>query len=372
MNNVIKAYFFIPSGFRNFIEYAFDGWRFVFFLYLLFSAILAVVTASSLEAGTYILLQPILLLLVLSLLTAANAFGMGAHEPIIKGMRLVALCLPPIGLTLLFIAEKSALAYFGVYPALLYIVGSAYLGPRGKLINSAMGTAVMALTCALLYFQATTTGKWLGQELTIKGHEIRLTEIPAFTDDESRILRFIVLATPRLGHLPQADEISDSLSLDRVRIQNALQSLDRRGRIVLGADGEIRYAFPWAAYDNGYLVIMEKEGAAPERVFAASALHALSVTHIFKGWRVDIYTRLKDTGEPLMIKARDGQIDTTNYPDALVYKGETISEINFYSSPTGAKVSFRGRFDATRLLDLDRAMAVADELLKKRTSGLFN
>jgi len=302
----------------------------------------------------------------------ANAFGAGAHEPIIKGMRLVGLCLPPIGLTMFFAAEKSPLVYFAVYPAALYIVGSAFLGPRGRLINSVMGAAVMALTIALVYFQAGTTGNWLGHQLIIEGHEVRLAEIPAFTDDESRILRFLITDTPELGYIPQGNEIADSLSLGRVNMLKALMSLESRGRIVLGADSEIRYAFPWAAFDDGYLVVIENPGVSPESAFAASALDALSATFLFDGARVNVYGRLRDTGERIMLELRNGRIDTTNYPEALVYKSEALSEIGFYSSPTGAKGSYRGRFDATRLLDLDRAISVADELLRKRTCGLFD
>jgi len=373
MTNVIKAYLFIPSGFRNFIDHAFDGWRFVFFLYFVFSLILAYVTAPSLQVGAYIMLQPLFILLVFSLLTVASAFGMGAHEPLIKAMRLVALCLPPLGLTLFFIAEKSPLAYFGLYPMILYIVGSAFLGPRGKIINSAMGIAVLAISGVIVFLEATTADKWFGRELVTRDYRISLTEIPIFTENESRTLKYIVLSTPDLGHIPQVAEICVSLSLDSAAVGEALISLDRKGRIVLGADGEIRYAFPWAAYDNGYLVAIEKsESHGPYKpVYAASALHALSTAHIFRDCTIEVYGRLKDTGERISVEISDGKIESTNFPDALIYKSDTFSENNFYSSPTGAKISYPGRFDATRLLDLDRAIVVAAEMLQKRTPGLL-
>jgi hypothetical protein len=370
MNEVIKAYLFIPSGFRNFIERGFAGWRFVFFLYVLFSAILALVSADSLREGIFIFLQPIFLLVILFLLSGLSAFIVGSDEPLVKGMRLVGLCLPPIGLTFYFLAEKSPLVVFAVYPALLFIFGSIFLSQNPRLINIIPGICVIGATGFLSHFNAVKTDKWFGRELTIVNYEVRLSKASLFSEIETGIYRFLLFATPRLGHIPQLEEITDSLGISRAAAVSALVSLDEKARIVIGADFEIRYAYPWASFDNGCdVLITERSGSVPRRVYAASALHALATPMLTENHPVIIVGRLRDSGQKIEIEIRDGKINATNFPEAQIYKGDVFSEMDFYSSPSGAKSSYRGRFDSTKLLDLERAMIVAEELIKKKAAG---
>jgi len=372
MNEAVKAYMFIPSGFRNYIEEGFDGWRFVFFLYVIFSAILAIVSCDNIKEGIYIFLQPIFLLIVLSLLATINAIIVGADEPIIKGMRLVGLCLPPIGLMIYLLAEKSHLASFGIYAALIYVVGSVFLSRKLRILNILPAILVVGLTGALSYFHATETDKWFGQELTISNFKVQIAKVSAFSEVESRVYRFLLMAPPHLGYIPQVDEIADSLGIRRVDIRNALMTLDSKGLILLGADSEIRYAYPWASFDNGHDVLIQwTENSRTIRVHTASALHALSVPLIIKGVKMRILSRLRDTGQIIEIDIYGGNIDTTNFPEAQVYKSDIFSEMDFYSSPAGAKASYRGRFDSTRLLNLERAMIVAEEMVKKKADGIL-
>ncbi len=191
MNQAVKAYFFIPSGMKNYIERGFDGWRFVFFIYTAFAAILAIQTAGTFKTGILIFLQPMFLLLLLSIISVAGAFAMGAKEPLVKGMRLVALCLPPAGLTLFFLAEKSPMVYFVVYPVALYVFGSIFMGPKGRLINGAMGLSMAALTLVFLYLIAITTAGWFDRKVVIDGYKISIEEIPAFSGDQLKVYRFI-------------------------------------------------------------------------------------------------------------------------------------------------------------------------------------
>jgi hypothetical protein len=372
MNEAIKAYMFIPSGFRNYIEEGFDGWRFVFFLYVLFGATLAFVSGSSLKEGLYIFLQPIFLLIAFSLFTIVSAIVVGADEPIVKSLRLVGLCLPPIGLTIFLLAEKSQLVIFGAYPALLYIVGFVFIGRQSRTLNVIPAVFAVALTLVSSYFHSTSTDKWFGQELTINDYRVQLSHASLFSRDESSIYRFLIISPPRLGYIPQVDEIADSLGITRTDVRNALMTLDSKGRIVLGADSEIRYAYPWATFDNGYTVVVKwKDNSSVVRIHAASALHALSSPLIIRNAEITVLGRLRDTGQMIKIDICDGKIDTTNFPEAQIYKGENFSEMEFYSSPAGAKTSYRGRFDSTRLLDLGRAMVVAEEMVRKRTAGVL-
>jgi hypothetical protein len=371
MNQAIKAYAFIPSGFRNFIQYGFAGWRFVYFLFAIFCGILAYVSADSLKAGIYIFLQPIFILLILSVLTILNALLLNAREPLIKSARLIGLCLPPIGLSIYLLAEQSELAVFAVYPALLYVVGSIFLGSRPRVINALPALVMVILAGTAAYFYSTSTDKWFGQKLTFDKYHIHLARAAVFTGEESQVYKFLLTATPVIGHIPQVDEISDSLGIDRVAVRNALMKLDEMGRIVLGADSEIRYAYPWALFDNGFEVIIEKDNMAPCTVYAASALHALSVPLIVCDARIKVYGRIRDTGRIIEIEIAEGSIKSTNFPEVLVYKGDDISEMEFYSSLSGAKSTHRGRFDSTRLLTIDRAMIVAEEIIRKRAAGLL-
>ncbi|OGC89548.1 MAG: hypothetical protein A2W25_14375 [candidate division Zixibacteria bacterium RBG_16_53_22] len=372
MNEAIKAYMFIPSGFRNYIQEGFDGWRFVFFLYVVFSGILAIVSGDSIKEGIYIFLQPIFLLIVLSILAAISAIVVGADEPIIKGMRLVGLCLPPIGLMIYLLAEKSQLAAFGIYPALLFIVGSMFLSRSSRILNILPAVLVVGLTAALSYIHSTETDEWFGQELTFSNYAVRISKASAFSEIESRVYRFLLTAPPNHGYIPQVDEIADSLGIRRVDVRNALMALDSKGRIVLGADSEIRYAYPWASFDNGHDVLIQRTANSRTiRIHAASALHALSIPLIIDGARMRILSRLHDTGQIIEIDIHDGKIDTTNFPEAQVYKSDIISEMEFYSSPAGAKASYRGRFDSTKLLDLERAMIVAEEMVRKKADGVL-
>jgi hypothetical protein len=186
------------------------------------------------------------------------------------------------------------------------------------------------------------------------------------------VYRFLLAATPHLGYIPQVDEIADSLRIGRVEVRNALMMLDQKGRIVLGADSEIRYAYPWASFDNGHDVLIRWHAdSAAVRTRAASALHALAVPLIIGDAEVRILSRLRDTGQIIEIRICEGRIDTTNFPEAQVYKSDIFSEMEFYSSPAGAKTSYRGRFDSTRLLGLERAMIVAEEMIKKRAAGIL-
>jgi hypothetical protein len=372
MNEVVKAYLFIPSGFRNFIERGFDGWRFVFYMYFAFSAILAIISADSPIAGIFIFLQPVFVFVTLSALAVITAFIMGAHEPLIKSMRLVGLCLPPIGLCFFFLAEKTPLVFFAVYPGFLFIVGSIFLRERVRIAGILPAIAVVAITAVLAYYHSTSLDRWFGQELTFDGYRLNLSRAAAFSKDESRVYLFLLKATPSLGYIPQVDEIADSLTLDRTAVRNALMKLDEMGRIVLGANTEIRYAYPWSSFDNGYEVIIESDNSPiPKRAFAASAMHALSVPMIIKSSRIKVLGKLKDTGDPIAIEITDGKIQATNFPEAQVYKSDIFSEMEFYSSPAGAKNSYRGRFDSKKLLNLERALLVSEEMARKKADGLL-
>lgn len=372
MNEAIKAYMFIPSGFKNYIEEGFDGWRFIFFLYILFSAILAYVSGDSLKEGAFIFLQPTFLLVAFSLLSGLSAFIVGADEPIVKGMRLVGLCIPPISLTIYLLAEKSHLAIFGIYPALLFLVGSIFLSRKSRILNLIPAIFVVGLTGTFSYFHATEIDKWFGQELSISDFEINIAQTSMFSRSETKVYRFLLESPARLGHIPQIDEIADSLDISRVDVKSALLMLDHKGRIVLVGDNEIRYAYPWASFDNGHDILIKwSEDSPPVKAYAASAIHALSIPVIVKEGRVRILSRLRDTGQLIDIDIIGGKIDTTNFPEAQVYKSDIFSEMEFYSSPAGAKASYRGRFDSTKLLNLDRAIIVAEEMLKKRTADIL-
>ncbi len=187
MNQLIKAYFFIPSGFRNFIENGFEGWLSLFFLYLIFSLILAREAAHSLMAGVFIFTQPIAILIILSILSTACALIVGAKEPLIKGFRLAALCLPPIAVILYLIAKKSVLVFCGAYPILLFIYGSAFLGSKHKIINAVSGAVTVALAMVLSYFFAVTSDKWFGQEFVFDGIRAELSERPSYDRNEALI-----------------------------------------------------------------------------------------------------------------------------------------------------------------------------------------
>jgi hypothetical protein len=373
MNQAIKAYFFIPSGFKNYIDRGFEGWGSFYFLYFIFIALLTYENATGLKFGAYIFLQPLFFLILLLILSTTAAFIAGAKETHIKAKRLTGLCLPPIGLTIFFIARKSLLTFIAVYPALLFIYGAAFLNPDKKFLNALLGFVTLALTVVIFYFFAISSVKWFGQELTFDGFKANLSQIRTFTKNEETIYRFLLFSPPTLGYIPQADEIADSLKLDRARVQNALLKLDDRGCIVLGADREIRYAYPWAMYDHGYKVLVEDPltNSPAKPVYAASALHALSAATLFKNADIQIQSKLRDTGGILIIDINNGQIDSSNHPEAQVYKSDIISEIEFYSSPTGAKASYRGRYDSTRLLSLSRAVSVAGELMRERAPGIL-
>jgi hypothetical protein len=373
MNQAVKAYFFIPSGFKNFIERGFDGWQFIFFIYVAFDGIMAYEQSTSIKGGVYLFIQPFFLLILLSVLAVASAFSMGAKEPIIKGLRLVGLCLPPIGLVFYFLTVQSLMAYFAIYPIALFIFGSAFLGPRGKLLNGIVGLGVISLALALFYLHVNTTGKWFGRELVIDGYKAVLNDIPDLSKNESQVYRFLLLSTPELGHIPQVDEISDSLKIKRAAVRYALMKLDEKGRVILGADSDIRYAFPWVAFDQGYAITLKKthDGITTPPVYAASAMHALSIPTLFKGSEIRIISYIKDVNEPLVIEISNGHISGCSRPDVLVYKSDSFAETEFYSSISGAKAKYQGRFDSTRLLDLDRAIIVAGEILNKNASGIL-
>jgi hypothetical protein len=372
MNQAIKAYFFIPSGFRNFIEYAFDGWRFIFFLYGIFSAVLAFEAASTIKEGVYIFLLPIVLLIVMSLLSSICALILGAREPVIKAMRLVAICLPPIALTVFFIARNSLLVYFAIYPIALFVFGSAFLTFNHKFLNALVGLFTIAAVIVLTYFHATFSDKWLGQELSFDGYKVNLRERPILEKSELKVYSFLLIQTPALGHLPQLDEIVDSLNIKRGTVWASLLDLDEKERIVRGADGEIRYAYPWAMYDQGYRIYIRKpDGKFSGPLYAANSIYALGISTLFKNVYVRVSGRIKDTGEKLEISLLNGKIESSNYPEVQVYKSEILSENEFYSSPAGAKASYRGRYDATRLLNLERAAEVSSEIMQQTISGVF-
>jgi predicted DNA-binding transcriptional regulator len=372
MNEAIKAYMFIPSGFRNYLEEGFDGWRFVFFLYIIFSAILAYVSGDSPKEIAFIFLQPIFLLIVFSIFSTLNAFIVGADEPIVKGLRMVALCLPPIGLSIYLFAEKSHLSIFVVYPALLFIIGSIFLSRANRILNLIPAIFALALTGGLTYLHATTIDKWFGHELTLANYQVSIIRSSDFTENETRVYRFLLESPARLGYIPQIDEIADSLGIDRMNVRSSLLMLDHKGRIVMVGDNEIRYAYPWASFNNGYdITIKRSENSPSVRAYAASAMHALSIPLIVKEGSIGILSHLRDTGQLIEISIIDGKIDTANFPEAQVYRSDTFSEMDFYSSPAGAKASYRGRFDSSRLLNLDRAIIVAEEMLRKRTAGIL-
>ncbi len=156
-------------------------------------------------------------------------------------------------------------------------------------------------------------------------------------------------------------------------MEKALVELDGKGRLVLAADGEIRYAFPWAAYDHGISLSVRKTPSDPVLgpIYAASAIHALSAATIFKGGFVRIVAPVRDTAEPLVLEITNGKVSGCSCPGALVYMSDLFSEVEFYSTTAGAKAKYRGRFDATRLLDIERAIQVAGEMLEKRTAGVL-
>jgi hypothetical protein len=373
MNQLLKAYFFIPSGFRNFIENGFEGWGTLFFLYLLFALIFTRETAPDFKIGIYIFLQPLVILLLLAMLSTISALIMGAKEPLIKGIRLTALCLPPIGLTFYFIAERSPLVFFAVYPILLFIYGSAFLGPKIKILNAFAGTITIALVLTLSYIFGVISDDWFGQQLIFDGYKIELTQSMSFGRNETKIYKYLLYSTPKLGHIPQADEIADSLKINPAAVQNALIKLDEKGCIVLGADKEIHYAYPWSTYNQGYKIFVEKtpEADSARPVYAASALHSLAVAALFPDARIRILAHLRDTGDGLIIELQNQQIDLVNRPQVQIYKSNVVSEIEFYSSPSGAKLNYPGRFDSTRLLSLDRAVEVANELMRTNSAGMF-
>ncbi len=373
MNQLIKAYFFIPSGFKNFIENGFEGWLSLFFLYLVFSLLLAREASHSLMSGIFIFTQLIAILIILSILSISSALAVGAREPLIKGFRLTALCLPPIAFILYLMAKQSVLVFCGAYPIILFIYGSAMLGPKHRIVNAASGAITIALAIVLSYLFAVTSDIWFDQKFVLDGIRAELTEMPSYDRNEARIYKFLILLTPDLGYIPQSDEIADSLKMDRARVQNTLVKLDEKGSIVLGADREIRYAYPWAMYDQGFEVFIENHpgGGTGRPVFAASALHALASAAIFKDTKIRVISHLRDTGERLFIELINQQISQTNHPEAQIYKSDIFSEMEFYSSPSGAKSSYRGRFDSTRLLSLDRALIVAGDQMRQNTAGLF-
>jgi hypothetical protein len=372
MNQAIKSYFFVPTAFRNFIEYAFDGWRFIFFLYGVFSAVLAYEAASTIKEGVYIFLLPIVLLIVMSLLTGISALILGAREPVIKAMRLVGICLPPISLTIFFVARNSLLVYFVIYPIILYIFGSAFLTFNHRFLNSVVGLITIAAAIVLTYFHATFSDKWLGQELSFDGYKIHLRERPILEKNELKVYTFLIKQTPILGHLPQMDEIADTLHIKKGTVWSSLMALDEKERVVMGADNEIRYAFPWAMYDQGYrLFVYFPDGRYVGPLFAANAIYALGVSSLFIGSPIKVMGRVKDTGQKLEISLLDGKIESCNYPEVQIYKSDILSENEFYSSPSGAKASYQGRYDATRLLNLERAAEVASEMMRKSMAGVF-
>jgi hypothetical protein len=326
MNQLLKAYILIPSGFKKFIENGFEGWGTLFFLYLLFALLFARQTAPDVKIGTYIFLQPLMILVLLAILTTITALIVGAKEPLIKAIRLTALCLPPIGLTFYFLAEKSPLVYFAAYPILLFIYGSAFLGPHNKIINMVSGIITIALSLVLAYIFAVTSDRWFNQDLTFSGYKMELTRAALLNRQEAKIYKFLILSTPRLGHIPQVNEIADSLKINSTRIQASLVILDEKGCIILGADGEIRYAYPWSRYDHGYeIFIGNSEGSYLESpVYAASALHALAVGALFPDCRIKILTRVRDTGESLMIELYKNQVSLVNRPQVQVYKSNVV------------------------------------------------
>jgi hypothetical protein len=373
MFKAIKAYFFIPSGMKSYIEQGFEGWGLFYFIYVGFCALLVYEASASVKIGIYMGLQSLALLFLLVILSTSCAFVLGAKEPLIKAMRLVGLCLPPIALTIMFMARKSLLTFLGIFPILLFVYGSAFLGVNRKMLGVLAGMITITLIIGLSFLIARSSDKWFGQELTFDGYKAELTKAPIFGRDESKIYRYLLFSTPELGHIPQADEIADSLRLDPAKVQNALLMLDEKGCIVLGADREIRYAYPWAMYDQGYEILIEKEdGTASTRpVFAASAFHALSAAALFGDNKIRILGRINDTGEMLVIEINKGQIGSTNHPEAQIYKSDIFSEMEFYSSPAGAKSSYRGRYDSTRLLSLDRAVVVAGDYMKGIARGIL-
>jgi hypothetical protein len=372
MYRMIKAYFFIPSGMKSYIEHGFEGWGIFYFIYFGFCGLLSYEAGTSLQIGLYLFLQTLALLALLVIFSSGYAFIMGAKEPLIKALRLVGLCLPPIGLIIFFLTRKSLLVFFAFYPILLFIYGSAFVGRR-RLLNAAVGMITIAVIAAGGYSFARVSDRWFGLDLAFDGYKAELSRAQIFGKDESKIYRYLLFSTPDLGHIPQADEIADSLRLDGARVQDALLKLDEKGCIVLGADREIRYAYPWAMYDQGYEVLIQKTGgtATGHSVYAASALHALSAANLFRDCTVRILGRLSDTGEMLVIEIKQGQIGSTNHPEAQIYKSEIQSQMEFYSSPAGAKASYRGRYDSTRLLSLDRAIVVAYEDLQKIAPGII-
>ncbi|HBC47793.1 MAG TPA: hypothetical protein DEO84_04065 [candidate division Zixibacteria bacterium] len=374
MFKAIKAYFFIPSGMRNYIEHGFEGWGLFYFIYVGFCALLIYEASASVKVGIYRGLQSLAFLFLFVILSTICAFILGAKEPAIKAMRLVGLCLPTIVLTILFMARKSPLTFLGIYPIMLFVYGSAFLGLNRKILGVLAGMITITLVIGLTYLFSDSSDKWFGQELTIDGYKAELTKAPIFNRDESKIYRYLLYSSPKLGHIPQADELADSLRLDPVKIQNALLKLDEKGCIVLGADREIRYAYPWAMYDQGYEILIEKEdGSESTRpVFAASAFHALSAATLFGNKKIRILGRINDTGEMLVIEIDKGQIGSTNHPEAQIYKSDIFSEMEFYSSPAGAKSSYRGRYDSTRLLSLDRAVVVAGDYMKGIARGILS
>jgi hypothetical protein len=373
MNPAVKAHFLIPSGFREFLDKGFDGWQFVFLFYTILSGIIAFESTSSWKIGIYIFLQPVFSMLILCILSTVAALILGAKEPLIKGLRLTGLCLPSLGLTFIFLSDKSPLVYIAAYSVILFIYGSAFVGSKSKILNAVIGIVVIGSAGLVSYIQATTIDKWFDQELTFDGYKAQLSTIPAFNKNEMKVYSFLLKSTPQLGHIPQVDEMSDSLSIKKDIIRNTLMSLDEKGAIVVGADFEIRYAYPWAAYDNGYRVtIQQAPGAAIwQPVYAASALHALAAISLFKNAHIWIRSQLYDTGEPLTIEIQNGQIIRSNHPEVQIYKSDIISEIEFYSSPSGAKSNYRGRFDATHLLNLERGIIVADEMIRNKAAGLL-
>jgi hypothetical protein len=79
---------------------------------------------------------------------------------------------------------------------------------------------------------------------------------------------------------------------------------------------------------------------------------------------------LKDTGDSLYIELFQGEIVDTNHPEALVYSSNRFSQVNFYSSPSGAKAAHTGRFEATHLLRLDQAAIAGAEFFRKKMASI--
>ncbi len=363
MNQTIKAYFFSRDGFEKYLEKGFPGWPFVFFVYIFFIAALVFVTAGSFEIGLFTFIQPLIFLFLIIVLTALGAVILGAEEPIIRGLRLVAVCLPPTGLAWFFLAMKSVLVLFMIYPAILFIYGSAFIGSRDKALNIFVGFLIISLTIGLTFFESKLTARIFDHDLVVNELRLELRPIKNYDDDEISILSLLVIGTPKLGMIPQAVDLAGMASVSEDSVRKVLYQLDLKGDIIITSEGEIRFAYPWADFDNGYQVFLEfGPGSVSGPLWVSDALHGLGISALFAGSKTRINSTLKDTGDSLFIEVADGQIVNSDHPEAVVYQGASYSDVDFYSSPSGAKTSHPGRFDATRLLRLDRALIIGESL----------